>query len=137
MEEKLDDFVKYVTDKFQNLEVKLLDIEHDSQRTDFATNRYPPRENLIGKVTGHVASSTAPEGATGDNPTHSDIQGDFQSLKDALSRIKLPADFRLNETRQGIRRNDQPLFSALSKCARYNETLVKLLTTLQPGSTLD
>lgn len=37
-----------------------------------------------------------------------DLQGDFKSLKDSLARIKLPAELKLNESRQGIRRSDQP-----------------------------
>jgi len=78
-----------------------------------------------------VVPSLASAGATGGSP---DIQGDFQALKDSLSRIKLPPDLKLNESRQGIQRQDQPLFNVLCKCSRYNETLVKLLSTIEPGS---
>ena len=54
--------------------------------------------------TADVAFSLATPGATG---TSQDLQGDFQALKDSLSRVKLPTDLRLNESRQGIQRKDQ------------------------------
>jgi len=81
----------------------------------------------------HVAPSLASAGATGGSQ---DIQGDFQALKDSLSRIKRPADLKLNESRQGIQRQDQPVFNVLCKCSPYNETLVKLLSTIEPGSSV-
>ena len=37
---------------------------------------------------------------------------------------------------QGIQRQDQPVFNVLCKCSRYNETLVKLLSTIEPGSSV-
>ena len=34
-------------------------------------------------------------------------QEEFQSIRDSLSRLKLPNDLKLNESKQGIRREDQ------------------------------
>lgn len=62
-----------------------------------------------------------------------DIQGDFAALKDSLARVKLPKELRLNESRQGIKRSDQPVLNVVTKCSRYSETAVKLLSTIAPG----
>ncbi|KAH3860709.1 hypothetical protein DPMN_023627 [Dreissena polymorpha] len=45
-----------------------------------------------------------------------DLQGDFQALRDTLSKVKLPAEVRLNDCRKGIKQADQPLMNVLSKC---------------------
>ena len=60
----------------------------------------------------------------------SDTQGEFQTLKDSLSRLKLPSELKLNESRQGIQRADH----VLTRCARYSETSLKLLSTIEPGT---
>ena len=81
------------------------------------------------QFSGHAASPSPIPGyrnAAGTSTT--DLQGDFQALKETVTRVKLPAELRLNESRQGLRRNDQNVFNVLVKCARYAETSVKLLT---------
>ncbi|KAH3726514.1 hypothetical protein DPMN_052381 [Dreissena polymorpha] len=64
-----------------------------------------------------------------------DIQGEFSALKNSLSRVRLTAELKLNESRQGVRRSDQPVLNIL-KCSRYSETSAKLLATLEPGQPL-
>lgn len=64
----------------------------------------------------------------------SDTQGEFQTLKDSLSRLKLPSELKLNESRQGIQRADQAVYHVLTRCARYSETSLKLLSTIEPGT---
>ena len=59
-----------------------------------------------------------------------DTQGEFQTLKDSLSKVKLPADLNFNDSQQGIKRTDQP------KCGRYCETGIKLLCSLEAGTEL-
>uniref|UniRef100_A0A8W8K9C7 Uncharacterized protein n=1 Tax=Magallana gigas TaxID=29159 RepID=A0A8W8K9C7_MAGGI len=63
-----------------------------------------------------------------------DTQGEFQTLKDTLNRVKLPSELKLNESRQGIQRADQAVYHVLTKCARYAETSLKLLSTIEPGT---
>ena len=43
---------------------------------------------------------------------------------------------KLNDSRQGIKRTDQPLMNALAKCGRYCETGIKLLCSLEAGTEL-
>ena len=96
MEQKLDDFIKSIDERLSAKSVP--SVLHDD----------------------HVVPSLASAGASGGSQ---DIQGDFQALKDSLSRINLPADLKLNKSRQGIQRQDQPVFNVLCKYIRYNETL--------------
>ena len=58
-------------------------------------------------------------------------QEEFQVIKDALQRVKLPSELKVDDTRQGIQRRDQGRVNVISKCARYAETTLKLLSTLQ------
>ena len=60
-----------------------------------------------------------------------DLQADFLALKDALQKIKLPADYLLNESKAGIRKEDLGTLNVLSKSARYSEVALKLLSKTQ------
>ena len=62
------------------------------------------------------------------------IQQDFQVVKDALQRVKLPQDLKVEDSRQGIQRKDQARFNVVQKCARFAETSVKLLSTVNAQS---
>ena len=64
----------------------------------------------------------------------SDTQGEFQTLKDSFSRLKLPSEIKLTESRQVIQRADQEVYHILTRCARYSETSLKLLSTIEPGT---
>lgn len=61
-------------------------------------------------------------------------KGNFQCVRDSLSRIKLSRDLKLNDSRQGILRADQPLLNVIA--GRCNEMLTKLLTIIEPGNVL-
>ncbi|KAH3789158.1 hypothetical protein DPMN_167330 [Dreissena polymorpha] len=65
-----------------------------------------------------------------------EIQGDFSALNDSLSRVRLPAELKLDESRQGVRRSDQPGVNILKQCSRYSDTSAKLLATLESGQPL-
>ena len=56
-----------------------------------------------------------------------DLQSSFQTVKDSLQRIRLPSDQRLQDSRAGIKRADQPLYNVVAKCGRYVETGLKIL----------
>ena len=59
----------------------------------------------------------------------SDIQGEYAAIRDSLQRVKLPPDLRLHDgNKQGIRRPDQAIGTILTKCARYLESTLKLLS---------
>ena len=61
------------------------------------------------------------------------IQEEFQTIKDSLQKVKLPADQKLNDSRVGINRAEQPLYNVVSKCGRYIETAIKWVGIQEPG----
>ena len=61
-------------------------------------------------------------------PPIEDIQSEFAAIKDTLTKVKLRADLRLCDSRQGVRRSDQTTYNIFSCCARYAETSIKLLS---------
>ncbi len=76
--------------------------------------------------TGPERQNFSPDPAGGSIAT--DVQGEYQSIKESLSRITLPPDLRVNDSRQGIRRGDQVLYNVVTKCARFTETALKSLS---------
>ena len=62
-----------------------------------------------------------------------DIQGSFQSICDAVQRIKLPAELCLKQSKQGVSRENQTTYNLITRSAKYTETSVKLLSTLKEG----
>ena len=127
MEEKLENFMRVIDRGFADLDAKLSELYSDTTpRQQWATERpelaqdFEPRESH--NFDSHVASSSTPtSGVSGTaNP---DIQGEYQYIRDDLARVQLPAELRLNDSRQGIRRADQPVYNVIAKCGRYSETL--------------
>lgn len=119
LEEKLDGFMRSIEDR-------LGDIEKTISSPRFAQGR--SSEGLFPPPSGHEAASNPPlQGATSQQP---DLQAEFQTLKDSLNKVKIPAELKLNDSRQGIKRSDQPLLNVITKCGRYCETAIKLLATI-------
>jgi len=59
-----------------------------------------------------------------------DIQSKFTAIKDTLTKVKLPANLHLCESRQSIQWLDQTAFNILSCCGLNAETTIKLLSTI-------
>lgn len=62
-----------------------------------------------------------------------ETQSEFQTLNNILNR-KLPSELKVNESHQGIQSADQAVYHVLTKCARYAEPSLKLLSTIEPGT---
>lgn len=67
-------------------------------------------------------------------PDLDDIQQEFTIIKDSLQRVRLPKDLKVEDSRQGVKRSDQGRINNISKCARYTETALKLLSTIDPDN---
>ena len=79
-----------------------------------------------GQASGHPSPTPETDTSVG---ASRDIQGEFAAIRDSLQRVKLPSDIRLNDSnKQGVRRQDHPTANILIKCARYIETLFKILS---------
>ena len=66
-------------------------------------------------------------------PTAS-VDAEFQRLRSSVQSVRLPPNLTLQESRQGVKREDLPLFNVLAKCARYTETIIKLCARAEGDS---
>ena len=64
------------------------------------------------------------------SPSAADILKDFERLRDSLVRIPVPHNFKVNGTTAGIKQDCRGTLRVMSKCARFAETGLKVLTTL-------
>ena len=61
------------------------------------------------------------------------IQQDFNSLKSSVEKVILPSHLKLHHSRSGIKREDQPVLTVLSKCRRYIDTTLTVLGQIREG----
>ena len=120
LDEKLDKFIKAV-------DLRLGEIERWLQEQSRADERISEDFNLPPNLS-HVGTGIPPQPGPVRSMSQPETQGEFQTLKDSLSKVKLPTDVKLNDSRQGIKRTDQPLMNALAKCGRYCETGIEKST---------
>ena len=66
-----------------------------------------------------------------------DIQQDCSSLKPSVEKVLLPPHLKLHDSRSGIKREYQPALTVFSKCGRYIETALKLLSEIKKGEEVD
>lgn len=57
------------------------------------------------------------------------LQREFKTLQDSLSRVRLPEELKLVDSKQGIKGKDQPMLHVISQSARYTETALKIIAT--------
>ena len=65
------------------------------------------------------------------------LQSEYKIIADSLQKTRLHKDLKLNDTRAGIKRQDQPIYNILTKSARYTETILKLIAHLSGVSDSD
>ena len=63
-----------------------------------------------------------------------DLQAQYRAIRDGLSKVKLPQDLVVGDSRSGIGKADLARFQVIQKCARFQETALKILSR---GSTTD
>ena len=75
-----------------------------------------------------------PQVAQGENPVSSvpqrassDFQGDFKSLKDSYQTVDIPSEYKLHADRAGVKREDQTRVNLVASCAKYSETLLRII----------
>ena len=77
--------------------------------------------------------SPASKDNTADDSEFKEIQENFNAIKASLERVILPAKYKLHDSRNGIKREDQPALNIISKCGRYIETALKLVSDFEEG----
>ena len=104
------------------------DASHESASGfEFPSGSARPREEGQGQHSVRV-----PRTEINNNINHmdSDAQQEFVIIKDSLSKVRLPKELKVEDSRQGVRRGEQGRIVTIGKCARYAETSLKLLSTI-------
>ena len=60
-----------------------------------------------------------------------DIQRQFEIIKDSVSRQTLPTNLKVHDTATGIKNECRPALKIIKKSARYTETALKILASLE------
>jgi hypothetical protein len=139
--DKSDSLTRYV----QNLDGRLAEVEENQSVSGRPKFQFATSKEHEDNAQGRNAKIREPfEQFSRDVLDHSpeveqsftsvDSQEDFQSIKDSVQKIKLPADLKISESKQGIRREDQQTLAVISRNARYAETTLKLLSTFDDGT---
>ena len=84
-------------------------------------DRSHTRDSVTADTNHNCASSLSAPTA----PTAS-VDAEFQRLRNSVQSVRLPPNLTLQESRQGVKREDLPLFNVLAKCAQYTESTMKL-----------
>ena len=61
----------------------------------------------------------------------SEVQAEFRAIRESVAQVKLPPDLMVGDSRAGVCRTDLPKFNIIQKSARYQETVLKLLSTCE------
>ena len=59
------------------------------------------------------------------------LQDDFKSIKDSVQKVRIPKDFKSNDSNKGIKSAEQSKAAIINQCASYSETLLKILPTIE------
>ena len=84
-----------------------------------------------------TCSLCIPESVTAGAPGPNELQERFNSIENAVDKVILPVGFKLHDARTGIKPGDQQTLNVISKCGRYVETAMKLISNSKEGESLD
>ena len=143
--------IKRILDELGNINRRISHLELksnvESSAARFAAGSFPfttksPPRDLQAPVI--PSDQLNPQGSIGPVPQNStdvdefyEIQEQYNSLKNSVEKVILPPKFKLHDSRTGVKREDQPVLTVVSKCGRYIETALKLLSQCQEGQPVD
>ena len=118
------------------------------------TERFDRLEGLVEKVSKQLSASQCTEQSDKDDNvgrrqvvpdeqqhqvmpsavlgSFSEVQAEFRAIRDSVAKVKLPPDLLVGDSRAGVSRADLPRFNIIQKSARYQETVLKLLSACDP-----
>ena len=100
-------------------------------RTDGDTTRYPDRDSVPRHCPGSVAQRP---GGKPDQPTtirSKELKWEYEALRDSVARLRLPADYRMNDSKAGISTKDREQAAVLARSGKFIETGLKLMGEVQ------
>ena len=129
--EKLRCEVASITEKFDRLEGLVEKISEQlsaSQCTEqpHGKNDNVDRRHVVNDEQQHQVMPSAVLGA------YSEVQAEYRAIRDSVAKVRLPPDLTVGDSRAGVSRADLPRFNIIQKSARYQETVLKLLTACDP-----
>lgn len=114
--------LKSLTERLENIEARL-----DASASD---NRPTVTQEPLAPTEGQGPDPNQLDlGSVGDN-AFLDIQRQFDSLRDRLSRVQIPSYCKVNDSAVGIKTDCKPVLKIISKSARFAETGLKILGNL-------
>ena len=115
-----------------NRRVERLECKNQINPFESESREIPPVDSGRSGIGAGLSPSTVQAGT---EPTN--YQREFECIRDSLNKVKLPNEFKLLESKTGIKREDQSMYSSITKSARYTETCLKLLASFEETVTAD
>ena len=60
-----------------------------------------------------------------------DIQAEFRAIQDSYARLRVPGDLKFNGNKTGLKAQHKDSANVISNCAKYTETCLKVLVSIQ------
>ena len=54
------------------------------------------------------------------------LERDYRRIREGCSKVQIPAELRIPDTRKGIKAENIPAYQVINKCGKINETALKL-----------
>lgn len=117
-----------ILERLEKLELK--NVDTGVEKTEKSTNQSSAAEqttsvSLPGAEPSLGATAAEPSNST-DAIDASDLQREYWTIKDSLSKIQLSSSLKLNEVALGINKKDKPVQKVLQRTSRVLETALKL-----------
>ena len=135
--------ISVVESKIESLEARKTDNTNENRSTVHQSDNNQQSVDNADSVNDSISRSKTVQtgsepnvyevGPTGSVPgaSHHDTYKEFESVKDSVARIALPPWLKIHDTQSGIRQEHKATLKVISKCARFTETGIKLLSTFQ------
>lgn len=136
IEKKLDSLISLtgqLVSENQSFHERLAKIEETPSPNEKNVDSSGRSEHVTGTLPVGDNTGAAVAEATALPKDCANIQQEFLVIRDAIQRVKLPNDLKLDESSPGVQNKDRPRRNVLARCAKYAETSLKLLSTLKAG----
>ena len=137
----VEDTLEKILKEVKSLRVRVESLETTTQRqSGLGPTWGGPGDagDAIGPSFIHTREPTTDSNPFGANVSPSaataSVDAEYQRIRCSVQSVRLPANLTLQESRQGVKREDLPLFNVLAKCARYTETMMKLCASADGDS---
>lgn len=141
------DTLGQILEELRNVNRRIDRIEFQSNpvsASSFTRQKSPPTRARATEPSREVldpegpVSAAYPKLSSADSQSElSEIQEKFNVIKSSVEKVILPTQYKLHDSRSGIKREDQPVLNVVGKCGRYIETALKLMSEADEGKEVD